>query len=181
MGLGSPIGRGPAENRWSDQRRAKSFCVVVALGTDRLRITAVTIAAARLHAIQPNRGGQDMKVLAAASLALLAGAGLAATAPAAGGHDLKPLCEADDHGSITAEEAKPCVRESFALVSGGGDAITEAQLADAYGRAEAAQRLFSRIDRNGDGRITPEEWSAWHDTEFAAATESNQGSRRAAD
>jgi len=122
-----------------------------------------------------------MKVLAAASLALLASAGVTATAPAAGAHDAKPVCDADDHGSITTGESKPCVRESFALVSGGGDAITEAQLADAYGRAEAAQRLFSRIDRNGDGRITPEEWSAWHDTEFAAATESNQGSRRAAD
>jgi hypothetical protein len=147
---------------------------------DRLRITAVTIAAARLHAIQPNRGGQDMKVLAAASLALLASAGVTATAPAAGAHDAKPVCDADDHGSITTGESKPCVRESFALVSG-GDAITEVQLADAYGRAEAAQRLFSRIDRNGDRRITPEEWSAWHDTEFAAATESNQGSRRSAD
>jgi hypothetical protein len=149
-------------------------------GMDRLRITAVTIAAARLHAIQPNRGGQDMKVLAAASLALLASAGVTATAPAAGAHDAKPVCDADDHGSITTGESKPCVRESFALVSG-GDAITEVQLADAYGRAEAAQRLFSRIDRNGDRRITPEEWSAWHDTEFAAATESNQGSRRSAD
>jgi hypothetical protein len=149
-------------------------------GMDRLRITAVTIAAAPLHAIQSNRGGPYMKVLAAASLALLASAGVTATAPAAGAHDAKPVCDADDHGSITTGESKPCVRESFALVSG-GDAITEVQLADAYGRAEAAQRLFSRIDRNGDRRITPEEWSAWHDTEFAAATESNQGSRRSAD
>jgi hypothetical protein len=146
-------------------------------GTDRLRVTAVTIAAAPLHAIQPHRGGQDMNVLAAASLALLASAGLAATAPAAGAQELNSVC-AEHDVSIRADDAKDCVRESFALVSGGGDAITQDQLAQAYGRAEAARRLFSQIDRNGDGQITPEEWAGWHATDFAAATESNQGSRR---
>ena len=146
-----------------------------------LRVDVVIIAAAPLRAIQPNREGQDMNMLAAASLALLGSTGLAATAPAAGAEELKPVCGTDQGGSITAEDAKDCVRESFALVSGGGNAITEDQLAQSYGRAAAARRLFSRIDSNDDGQITPEEWSGWHDTEFAAATGSGQGSRPAAD
>ena len=41
--------------------------------------------------------------------------------------------------------------------------------------------LFERIDRNGDGQITPDEWSDWYDTEFAAATSSLQGGSPAAD
>jgi hypothetical protein len=151
------------------------------IGTDRLRVAAVTIAAAPLHAIQRIRGGQDMNLLATASLALLASAGLAATAPLAGAEELESVCGADHDGSIRAEDAKDCVRESFALVSDGGDAITEAQLAHSFGRADAAQRLFSRIDSNGDGLITPEEWSGWHQTEFTAASGSRQGSAPAPD
>jgi len=96
-----------------------------------------------------------MNVLAAASVALLASAGLAATAPAAGAQELKSVC--------------------------GADVLSQAQLAEAQRSAEAAKRLFSQIDRNGDGQITPEEWSGWHDTEFAAATQSRQSSRPAAD
>ena len=96
-----------------------------------------------------------MNVLAAASVALLASAGLAATAPAAGAQELKSVC--------------------------GADVLSRARLAEAQRSAEAAKRLFSQIDRNGDGQITPEEWSGWHDTEFAAVTKSRQGSRPAAE
>lgn len=96
-----------------------------------------------------------MNVLAAASVALLASAGLAATAPAAGAQELKSVC--------------------------GADVLSQAQLAEAERSVEDAKRLFSQIDRNGDGQITPEEWSGWHDTEFAAATRSSQGRRPAAD
>ena len=97
-----------------------------------------------------------MNALATASLVLLASAGLAAMAPAAG-----------------AEEPQTVSR---------ADGLSQAQLVEARrSAAEAARRLFSQIDRNGDGLITPEEWSSWHATEFAAATRSNQVSGPAVD
>ena len=96
-----------------------------------------------------------MNLLAAAGLALLAGVGLAANRAGGGGGAAEAVSRAD--------------------------ALGEAQLAEARRSAEAARRLFSRIDRNGDGLITPEEWSGWHDDEVAAATESGQRSGPAAD
>jgi hypothetical protein len=98
-----------------------------------------------------------MNVLAAAGLALLAGAGLGATAPAAGAQEPQSPQSAS-----------------------GADRLSQAQLPEARRSAEVAKRLFSRIDQNDDGQITPEEWSDWHDTEFVAASKSSQG-RPAAD
>jgi hypothetical protein len=57
-----------------------------------------------------------------------------------------------------------------------GAGIAGEDLAQADHDPDSARRLFERIDRNGDGRITPEEWSVWYDTESAAASASGQGS-----
>ena len=96
-----------------------------------------------------------MNLLATASLALLASAGLAATAPEAAAQEPQTVSHADG--------------------------LSHGQLAEARTSADTAKRLFFRIDQNGDGRITPEEWWTWHDGEFAADDKSSQGSEPAAD
>jgi hypothetical protein len=102
-----------------------------------------------------NPRGNEMNLLATATLALLASAGLAATAPEAAAQEPQPVSHANG--------------------------LSQGQLAEARARASTAKRLFFQIDQDGDGRITPEEWWSWHDREFAADTKRSQGSEPAAD
>jgi Ca2+-binding EF-hand superfamily protein len=41
--------------------------------------------------------------------------------------------------------------------------------------------VFKRVDRDGDGQISHEEWTRWQAQGFAAATESNDSRMPAAD
>ena len=109
-----------------------------------------------------------MNMLAAAALGLLAGAELAASPASAGAPDAASACSADQHQPLA--HAGDC-----------RDGVAGAQLARAESEVDAARVLFERIDRNGDGQITPDEWSDWYDTEFAAAISSLQGGSPAAD
>jgi hypothetical protein len=98
-----------------------------------------------------------MNMLAAAALGLLAG--LVASAPAA-------AADCDAGQDRPSSDVADCGHAGQQLIPIDDDLD--------------ARQLFERIDRNGDGQITPEEWAVWYDTEFAAAAASAQGSSRAA-
>jgi EF hand len=105
-----------------------------------------------------------MNILAAAGLGLLAGAGLVASPLSAGAQGAASVC-----GPV---QDRPLAHAGDCSEAG----MAGEQLAQADHDLDTARQLFERIDRNGDGQITPEEWSDWYDTEYAAATASRQGS-----
>jgi EF hand len=81
-------------------------------------------------------------------------------------------CDADRDGYIDAEEAAQCGEQAYGELSGGETSLTQEQFRQTFAGAENPEGLF---DEDGDGQISPDEWTSWHEQGFAAATEASEG------
>jgi hypothetical protein len=107
------------------------------------------------------------------SAIIAAAAGLVATASSA--QELRAGCDADRDRAVTAKEAQGCAEQRFDLARGDADGLAEEQFAAALPDADGLRRQFVQVDRDGDGRISRDEWMAWFGPAYAAATKSAEG------
>ena len=105
------------------------------------------------------------------SVIVAAAAGPAAFPGAA--QNLRAGRDADD-GMVTADEARGCAGQRFEVVREGAGRPAEEQLGAALSDADALQRQFAQVDRDGDGRISRDEWLQWFGPAYAEAAKATQ-------
>ncbi len=97
----------------------------------------------------------------------------------AAAQQLQFACDENGDGFIDASESRLCAAREFDELAAGEEALTEEQLgATGQGGPGAA---FSGIDQDGDGAISRDEWTQWHEQRFAAATEESESGMPVAD
>ena len=113
-------------------------------------------------------------------LALATALGMAVgwSAPAAA-QQLQLACDENGDGFIDASESRLCTEREFDQLAAGEETLTEEQLG-AMGQGDQGP-AFAEIDANGDGAISREEWSGWHEQRFSAATQEGESGLPAAD
>ena len=79
------------------------------------------------------------------------------------------FCDGDEDGAVTAAVSQACAEQRFDLARGGAEALAEKQFAAALADADGLRRQFTQADRDGDGRISREEWLAWFGPAYAEA------------
>jgi hypothetical protein len=78
-------------------------------------------------------------------------------------------CDADHDGTVTAAEAQGCAERRFDLARGSAEGLAKEQFAAALADADGLRRHFAQADRDGDGRISRDEWVAWFGPAHAEA------------
>lgn len=85
-----------------------------------------------------------------AALIIGAGAGLASLSGGAQG--LRQSCSGDHDGALAAGKAQGCTEQRF------GVGQAEEQFVTGAGDADGLRERFARMDQDGDGRISRDEW-----------------------
>jgi hypothetical protein len=83
-----------------------------------------------------------------------------------------------DHGrdrALAAEQRHGCAEQRLDVARGDAAGRAEGPFAAASAEADGLRRQFGQADRDGDGRISREEWLAWFGPAQAGATTSTQG------
>ena len=106
-------------------------------------------------------------VPAMVSVIVAVAAGLSATPGSA--QALLFMCDPDHDGTITAAESQACAEQRFDLARDGADALAEEPFIAALADADGLQQQFGQVDRDGDGRISRDEWLAWFGPAYAEA------------
>ena len=70
-------------------------------------------------------------------------------------------------------------REEFDELAAGEEVLTEEQLG-AMSQGERGM-TFSEVDENGDGEVSREEWTKWHERRFIAAIQTGESGIPVAD
>jgi hypothetical protein len=86
-----------------------------------------------------------------AALIIGAVAGLAALS--GGAQELRLSCAGDPDGALAAGKAQGCAEQRF-----GADGLAEEQFVTGAGDADGLRAQFARMDEDGDGRISRDEW-----------------------
>ena len=109
-----------------------------------------------------------MKVGVPVAVAVIIGvaAGLAARP---GGAEQPQLVGDADRGVNTEAEALGCAAQRFDLSREVADGRAEEKFAAAVSDVEVIRRQFGQADRDGDGRISRDEWLAWFGPAYAGA------------
>jgi EF hand len=93
----------------------------------------------------------------------------------AGAQELQFRCDADLDGTVTAEQSQGCAERRFDLARGSADGLAEEQFAAALPDADGLRQQFGQVDRDGDGRISRDEWLAWFGPAYAQAMKAAKG------
>lgn len=109
------------------------------------------------------------------ALAMALGTGAYLSGPAAA-QQLQYACDENGDGFVDASESRLCTEREFDELAAGDEMLTEERLS-AMGQGET----FSEIDENGDGEVSREEWTRWHERRFTAATQTSESGMPAAD
>ena len=107
------------------------------------------------------------------SVALAMALGAACLSGPAAAQQLQYACDENGDGFIDANESRACTEREFDELAGGEQALTEQLLTDASQGERGL--IFAEGDENGDGEISREEWTRWHEQRFAAAQDSESG------
>jgi EF hand len=83
--------------------------------------------------------------------------------------ELRSGCDADRNGTVTAAEAQGRAEQRFELARGGADRPGDEQFAPALPDAGRLRQQFAQVDRDGDGRVSRDEWMAWFGPAYAGA------------
>jgi EF hand len=86
----------------------------------------------------------------------------------AAAQQLQLACDADDNGLVDAKESGLCTERRFDELAAGETALTDEQLSGRQGM------VFAEVDQDGDGKVSREEWTTWHEQRFTAATQSGE-------
>jgi len=72
-------------------------------------------------------------------------------------------CDANSDGSVDATESRQCTDAEFDRIAPAGTAaLTAEQLAAATMSGQGTPPGFEEIDANGDGTVSRDEWSEFH-------------------
>lgn len=99
-------------------------------------------------------------------LSVLVAAAAALTTIPGGAQELRVGCDAD----LAFEAAQGCGEQRFDPARGGAHGLRQDRLAAASSDADGLRRQFGQADRDGDGRITREEWLQWFGPAHARTT-----------
>jgi len=78
-----------------------------------------------------------------------------------------------DSATVGADE--DCAKQGFEVVRGGAGELIEERSGRALCDAGRARRQFIEADRDGDGRISRDEWMRWRERAFAGAAKGVAG------
>lgn len=113
----------------------------------------------------------NLSPMGAIALAVALGTAACLSGPAAA-QQLQYACDENGDGFVDAGESRSCTERSFEELAAGAPALTEEQLRD-LSQGERGLALY-KLDENGDGEISPEEWTGWHERRFTAATQADE-------
>ena len=102
------------------------------------------------------------------SAIIVMAAGLTATP--GGAQELQFRCDADHDATVTAAESQGCAEQCFDLARGSAHGLAQEQFAAAAPDADGLRQQFGQVDRDGDGRISRDEWLAWFGPAYTEAT-----------
>jgi hypothetical protein len=94
----------------------------------------------------------------------------------AAAQQLQYACDENGDGFIDASESRSCTERAFEELAAGEAVLTEEQLS-----STGEGQPFSEVDENGDGEISREEWTRWHEQRFTAATQASESGMPTAD
>lgn len=117
---------------------------------------------------------------ATTAVSLLFGLGVLVAGAPANAQISRDICDQDEDGFISWQEADACGREQFNEGGQPAEETTGYYMAqeDFFGEMEEAddpEGLFAEVDTDGDGQISEDEWQTWQEARFAAATEGSEG------
>jgi hypothetical protein len=93
------------------------------------------------------------------SVIIWVAAGLAVTAAHA--QQVLSSCDGGSDGSVSAQQSLGGAEQRFDFLRHGAEDLGEEQFAAALSGAEGLRRQFLRVDEDGDGRISRDEWLRW--------------------
>jgi hypothetical protein len=114
----------------------------------------------------------------AIALAVALGTGACLSGPATA-QQLQYACDENGDRFVDASESNSCTEREFEELAGGEDGLTEQQLS-AMSQGERGI-MFSEVDENGDGEVSREEWTNWHEQRFTAAIQPGESGMPIAD
>jgi hypothetical protein len=102
---------------------------------------------------------------------------LAAGPSAASGsaEQLLSMCNAGHDGTAIAAQAQGCAEQRFERAGGDTDGPVQGQVAAASPAADGLRQQFAQVDRDGDGRISRDEWTSWFGPAYAGDGEALTG------
>jgi len=113
------------------------------------------------------------------TLAAALGTAAYLSGPAAA-QQLQYACDENGDGFVDASESRSCTERNFDELAAGEEVLTQERLSAMGGQGEQGT-LFAEVDENGDGEVSREEWTRWHEQRFAAATQTGESGIPAAD
>jgi hypothetical protein len=82
---------------------------------------------------------------------------------------LSASCDTSADSYISAEEARACAEQHYGAAGGGQATTTEEQFGKAFPAADDPQSSLSKVDEDGDGKVTLANWMTWHEQGFTGA------------
>jgi hypothetical protein len=111
----------------------------------------------------------------ATAVALLAGLGMLTGAlPAAAQQQGTTACDQDNNGYVSASEARSCAESDWSAIVGEEESMNRERFDERWSGADDVDQMWEEADANRDGRVTSEEWNAWQEQRFSAATEGDE-------
>jgi hypothetical protein len=112
------------------------------------------------------------------ALATALGTGAYLSGPA-GAEQLREACDGNGDRFVDASESRLCTEREFDALAAGEETLTQQQLS-AVTQGERGL-TFYEIDEDGDGEVSREEWTKWHERRFIAAIQTGESGIPAAD
>lgn len=115
-----------------------------------------------------------MTMMNSTAIGLLAGLGLAlGSLPAAAQQQEEfnsAVCDTDNNGYISADEAAACADQQYSDWVGEEESLSQERFGESFGPGgDESGTMYSEMDADGDGHVTREEWMAWRERTFTEA------------
>jgi hypothetical protein len=111
----------------------------------------------------------------ATAVALLAGLGMLSGAlPAAAQQQGTTTCDQDNNGYVSASEARTCAESDWSAIVGDEESMTRERFDERWSGADDVDQMWEEADADRDNQVTSEEWTAWQERRFSAATEGDE-------
>jgi EF hand len=121
--------------------------------------------------------GTMKRVFGPAALGMTLGMSVYLTGIAAA-QQIQLACDADNDGFVDAKESGLCMDQRFDEIAS-EEVLTEEVLSAKAGGERGP--VFAEVDGNGDGKVSRDEWTIWHEQRFTAAIQSGESGMPVAD
>jgi EF hand len=100
---------------------------------------------------------------------------VAASVTPGGAEDLRSVCSAGHDGTALTAQAQGCAEQRFERAREDADGLVQGQIAAAVPDADGLRQQFAQVDRDGDGRISRDEWMSWFGPAYAGTAKAAEG------